>query len=194
MIRKSIEITKLFFPDFHERNNTASDELESLKLIMWSINQDIIQAILPKKVTVRKQVLLSTTVRTLTGNKELVKLLNRLGHGCNYNKILQIETDLCHQKLENFSDDEVPLPSSIQACIPTVLAFDNIDRLEETISGSGTSHRINGIIIQPPNLESCSPSTSQPVQRLVFTIFQNVNFIEPNFMAPPGFKPVHAIT
>ena len=34
-------------------------------------------------------------------------------------------------------------------CIPTTLAFDNIDRLEETLTGAGTSHRVNGIIIQP---------------------------------------------
>ena len=30
----------------------------------------------------------------------------------------------------------------------TVLAFDNIDRLEGTLSGGGTSHRVNGIAIQ----------------------------------------------
>ncbi|CAG9821970.1 unnamed protein product [Phaedon cochleariae] len=43
----------------------------------------------------------------------------------------------------------VPLPSDVHQSIPTVLAFDNIDRLEETLKGSGTSHRVNGIIIQP---------------------------------------------
>ena len=30
----------------------------------------------------------------------------------------------------------------------TILAFDNIDRLENTLSGGGTSHRINGIAVQ----------------------------------------------
>ena len=29
------------------------------------------------------------------------------------------------------------------------LAWDNIDRLEETTSGEGTSHRVNGIAVQP---------------------------------------------
>jgi len=43
----------------------------------------------------------------------------------------------------------VILPSSSHPCIPTTLAYDNIDRLEETLSGGGTSHRVNGIIIQP---------------------------------------------
>lgn len=31
----------------------------------------------------------------------------------------------------------------------TTLAWDNIDRLEETLSGDGTFHRINGIAVQP---------------------------------------------
>lgn len=31
----------------------------------------------------------------------------------------------------------------------TTLTFDNFDGLEETLSGGGTSHRVNGIIIQP---------------------------------------------
>ncbi|KAK3874081.1 hypothetical protein Pcinc_020951 [Petrolisthes cinctipes] len=29
------------------------------------------------------------------------------------------------------------------------LAWDNIDRLEETLIGGGTSHRVNGIAVQP---------------------------------------------
>ena len=28
------------------------------------------------------------------------------------------------------------------------MAWDNIDRLEETLSGKGTSHRVNGIVVQ----------------------------------------------
>ena len=31
----------------------------------------------------------------------------------------------------------------------TSVSWDNIDRLEATLSGGGTSHRVNGIIVQP---------------------------------------------
>ncbi|KAK3884772.1 hypothetical protein Pcinc_010958 [Petrolisthes cinctipes] len=41
------------------------------------------------------------------------------------------------------------MPEQIQPLIPTTLAWDNIDRLEETLSGGGTSHRVNGIAVQP---------------------------------------------
>ena len=41
-----------------------------------------------------------------------------------------------------------PLPGNILVHTDTILAFDNIDRLENTLSGGGTSHRINGIAAQ----------------------------------------------
>ena len=40
------------------------------------------------------------------------------------------------------------LPGNIKPYISTTLAWDNVDRLEETLSGEGTWHRINGIAIQ----------------------------------------------
>ena len=46
-------------------------------------------------------------------------------------------------------ENGVPLPSNIYPGTNTVLAFDNIDRLEGTLSGGGTSHRVNGIAVQP---------------------------------------------
>ena len=33
--------------------------------------------------------------------------------------------------------------------VPTCLAYDNIDRNKETLSGEGTSHRVDSIVIQP---------------------------------------------
>jgi len=50
--------------------------------------------------------------------------------------------------------NDTPLPSFVQASVPTLLAYDNIDRLEETLSESETSHRINGIFIEP-EVSSC---------------------------------------
>ena len=62
----------------------------------------------------------------------------------------------CLQKMALTSDNEVPSPQTIQVYVNTTFAWDNIDRLEETLSGAGTSHRVNGIAIQArhfgPNL------------------------------------------
>ena len=54
----------------------------------------------------------------------------------------------CLQKMALTPDNEVPSPQTIQVYVNTTFAWDNIDRLEETLSGAGTSHRVNGIAIQ----------------------------------------------
>jgi len=40
------------------------------------------------------------------------------------------------------------LPTSIKSHVFTNLAWDNIDRLEEILTGKGTSHQVNGIAVQ----------------------------------------------
>ena len=85
----------------------------------------------------------------ITHRKCTIKILNRLGHGISYTQLEEIDTALCLQKLAGEDDSNIAIPSSILPCVPTHLAFDNIDRLEETLTGSGTSHRVNGIIVQP---------------------------------------------
>ena len=42
------------------------------------------------------------------------------------------------------------LPDDIQAYQPASLVYGNIDRLEEMLLGSGTTHRVNGIVVQKP--------------------------------------------
>ena len=66
--------------------------------------------------------------------------LFRCGHGIAYSQIEEINIALCLKKLALTPDNEVPLPENIQAYVNTMLALDNSDKLEETLSGAGTSH------------------------------------------------------
>ena len=45
-----------------------------------------------------------------------------------------IETSLYIQKLETQKDESVALPDNIHTHVPTTLVFNNIDRIEETLS------------------------------------------------------------
>ena len=40
------------------------------------------------------------------------------------------------------------MPVNIKPHVQTTLAWDNNDRLEESLTGKGTSHRVNGIAVQ----------------------------------------------
>ena len=46
------------------------------------------------KIKPPKQVLLSYRVKTLTGNVELIQILNRLGHGVSYSQLEENDTAL----------------------------------------------------------------------------------------------------
>ena len=72
-----------------------------------------------------------------------------LSYGISYSQLEENDTALCLQKLNVTSNRNMLIPQSIKPYVFTNLAFDNIDRLEETLTGAGTTHRVNGIAVQP---------------------------------------------
>lgn len=86
-----------------------------------------------------KHIILPFAIKPLTGNVKLIHTLNRLGHSVSYSQLKEIDTALCLQKL-SLSEGDVPLPANIHPGVFTTLAWDNIDRLQETSNGEGTSH------------------------------------------------------
>lgn len=99
------------------------DSASPLSVVAWSIAQDIVYATSNGIILTPKHVLLTMTCKTLTGNVQLISVLNRLGHGFSYSKLLEIDTALCIEKLNTVSEGEIPLPTSIHVSIPTVLAY-----------------------------------------------------------------------
>ncbi len=112
-----------------------------------SFSQDLVYAITSGRVKLIEYIMLPFSVKSLTGNMELIQILNRLGHGLSYSQVEETDKALCLQK-QAASEDAIPLPQNIKSGLFTMLARDNIDRLEETISGEGTSKRVNGIAVQ----------------------------------------------
>ena len=114
--------------------------------------------------------MLPFAVKSLTGNVELIQILNRLGHSISYSMMEEIDTALCLQKV-SLAGGVIALPVNIHPGMFTTLTWDNIDRLEETISGRGTSHRVNGIAIQEkpsePMPAKVLPSVSKMKKRSV---------------------------
>lgn len=116
--------------------------------LVTSLGQDVLYGASRGRIKPPKHILLSFAIKSLTGNVEVIMFLNRMGHVVSYSQMAEVDTALCLRKLGLVSDVGVPLPESMHEGILTTLAYDNIDRLEETLSGGLTSHRVNGIIIQ----------------------------------------------
>lgn len=80
-----------------------------------------------------KHILLPMTVRHLTGNAELVTMLNRFGHTQYYTWTMKLETAMCNA----VTASESALPPNISPYNNSMLhlCWDNFDLNEETASG-----------------------------------------------------------
>ena len=71
--------------------------------------------------------------------------MNRLRHEVSRSKVLEIEKTIVNSKL---SSSTTLIPNDINQHIATTAVYDNIDRVEETLSGCGTTHQVNGVLVQ----------------------------------------------
>ena len=86
-------------------------------------------------------------MRNITGNKEVISLLNRFGHTVSYWKAQDYEKCLV-KKLHGEHENSLILPSTVEKCSFATFVWDNNDLCEETLTGTGTTHVTNGILIQ----------------------------------------------
>ena len=96
------------------------------------------------KVKSVKQIVLGMAVKSMTGSRKLVDMLNRYGHIVSYHTIEEIETSLG----ENILNMDQTCPEGTVPDQVCGLAFDNFDEIPETLSGAGTLHDTMGILYQ----------------------------------------------
>lgn len=125
-------------------NERVEVTLEDRRKIV-STCQDIITLSTKGRWLMPKQCSLAMAVRHTTGSAQLIGLLNGLGHSSSNSQVLEHDTALAHLQIER---GEIYIPQNISAEVPATLVWDNNDFGEETLSGKGTTHNTNGIIIQ----------------------------------------------
>ena len=160
--------------------------------VQWLVDsfaQDLIYAASRGKQKPPKHILLPAAVNALTGSVELMKALNRLGHGVSYSQIEENDTALCLRKLAA-SSEGIVLPENTFPYLFTTMAWDTIDILEETLTGAGTSHRVNGIIVQPtvcgPHAQVVLPTVEKKKQRSIIAPEINLPLYNPGQRIGPG--------
>ena len=115
---------------------------------IMSVAQDVVHITTQGRVRTPKHFMLPLTVQHLTRSSQLVTMLNRLGHGYSASRIEEYETAIAERFLATVGPDGVFVPSNINRTQPVVFCWDNNDLQEETLSGGGTTHCTNGIVIQ----------------------------------------------
>ena len=157
---KPFLVTSLTGSSSYKPNDPCQEKDQRL---VNSFGQDRIFAVTNGRQKAPKHIL-PYAVKTLTNNVDVIRFLNRCGHGIVYSQIEEMNTALFLQKMASTPENGTPLPDNIQPHISTSLAWDNIDRLEETLSGGGTSYRVNGIAVQSRHFGlHLPPSQETPV-------------------------------
>ena len=110
------------------------------------------------KVKPAKQVALGVAVKSVTGSKKVVQVLNRFGHCINYNSLEELETETAEQLQER----RLSCPDGTIKDKPMGVAFDNFDELTNTFSGADMPHDTMGIMYQNVTDESEETRSVEP--------------------------------
>ena len=113
-----------------ERVSNISPYINRLAL---SLSQDLIHSVSRGRIKTPKHIVLPMTVKSLTGNVELITILNRFRHGLSYSQVDEVETALAEMQIAK-QQNGVLLPSVCIPNVPAVFCLDN-DLQEETLSG-----------------------------------------------------------
>ena len=132
-----------------QRNSWSDTKKEEL-------NQDAIFAVTSGRTKPSKHLKLGIAVKSMTGSRKMIEVLNRYGYIPSYNTIEEIETELTFEA----SKDQTMTPAGIDKDpnLGTGLAWDNYDRFVETLTDKNTLHDTVGICYQT-KLSECEPST-----------------------------------
>ena len=92
------------------------------------------------------QIQLGLTLKSMTGSKKLITLMNRMGHSISYNTADELETELTFTATKN--KNLLPADLLAKSYLRTGVAFDNYNRFVETVDGKNTLHDTVGIVYQ----------------------------------------------
>ena len=89
--------------------------------LVKSFGQDLLYAVTCGQHKPPEHILLPYAVKTLTGNVEITKILNKFGHGVSCSQLEENETALCLQKLAASVNKKVALPACIKPYVFIIL-------------------------------------------------------------------------
>ena len=144
-------------PDKRKWKNTTK------KVRIQSLGDDLVFCSTSGLKKPRKHLELSVALKSLTGSKKTVRLMNKLGHCASYTTEEELETELTIEANKN--DDVTPFGMERSADSGMGCAWDNYDRNVETVNGDATPHDTVGIAYQTvsnTNVQSSETNTETP--------------------------------
>ena len=112
--------------------------LESRKRRIKSISQDIVFSTTSGIKNLSKHSQIGLAIKSLTGSRKVVKILNRMGNCVSYSAVEELETELSFEANKN--NKETPFEMKTTPEFKTGIACDNFDRFVEIKSGKDILH------------------------------------------------------
>lgn len=134
------------FLDFSSMDRAKSSKKVDSQVM--SIGQDLVYCTRHGLVKTPKRHALAMTVRHLTGSAQIVTILNKFGHSFPYSQVEELDTALAIENASEETQVDGFKPGNISLTSPAIFCYDTNDPQEETLTGKGTTHCTNGIIIQ----------------------------------------------
>ena len=131
------------------------------------VTQDTVYCASNSRCKIPKHVGLAVSVKHLSGSKQVIKMLNSIGHSLSYEDIGTLDSTIADNLASRRTEGSF-LPSNINWATFSHAAIDNIDINEETKSGKGTTHVLGSIIYQEKgtgiarSLQGTFPETEHP--------------------------------
>ena len=119
---------------------------ETKKRRIDSIGQDLVYATTSGRYKPSKHLRVGLALKSITGSKKALVVLNRLSHIASPTTLEEVETELTFEATKNGL--LTPNGMSLDPMYGTGVAFDNYDRFVETLNGKDTLHDTVGIIYQ----------------------------------------------
>ena len=98
------------------------------------------------------------SVRHLTGSKQIVTMLNRMGNCSSYDEIESVDSSLAVEILAKSEQNKVVVPYNISPNVFIQAAADNNDINEETLDGKNNTHATTLAVFQRKSFgPECQP-------------------------------------
>ena len=112
-------------------------ESESSRVIRLklSIGQDLVYAISQGRIKTLKSILYPAVIKSRTNCTALLTLNNKLGHGVSYSILEELFTENAFYTIDQQVNEDIFIPCGFAENKLTIAVYDNIDRLEETLTG-----------------------------------------------------------
>ncbi|MEM7299099.1 MAG: hypothetical protein AAF391_12640, partial [Bacteroidota bacterium] len=166
--------------------------------LIESFGADIINGVMRGKVMTKKHYLLSLGLHSMTGTRNVISILNNMGHCLHYNKTCEIETAIA-QSSTILANEKSILPI-LPVGDETILTFfwvDNFDKNIESLKGGGSIHTTHLMTFQESsdgvsNNTTCNVNLPKSKKRkiLIDTDIDGGSPVINKNMEPPKFNEI----